>query len=156
MKNLKAIILLLLLGFTGSTVVNAQETDAASISKKISSQQYIFIAQVAIPQTGSSQQLTGRYDLTISKDTIISYLPYFGRAYVAPVDETDTGIKFTSTQFEYSNKTIKRGRGWQVTIVPNDVTSVQKMFLTIYKNGTASLDVINTNRQGISFTGYIK
>lgn len=156
MKNIKAMLLLLLLGLTGSIAANAQEKDSASIINKISSQHFIFIAQAAIPQSGSSRQLTGRYDLAISKDSILCYLPFFGRAYVAPVEDTDTGIKFTSSKFDYSMQTIKHDKGWQITIIPKDITSVQKMFLTIFKNGTASLDVINTNRQGISFTGFIK
>lgn len=139
-----------------SLSVMAQETDAVKVKNMVESQNYVFKARMVIPQTGSSRQLSDEYDLTISKDSIISYLPFFGRAYQPTLDPSKSGIKFTSTSFEYSKEVIKKNKGWQITIIPKDVTDVQKMYLTIYNNGNANLDVINTNRQGISFSGYIK
>jgi hypothetical protein len=109
---------------------------------------------MANPQTGSTRQLSPDYDLTITKDTIISYLPYFGRAYVAPVDPAQGGIKFTSTNFEY--KQAKDNKAWQITIKPKDTPDVHQLYLSIFDNGYATLQVISTNRQGISFNGYIE
>ena len=50
-------------------------------------------------QTGyRSIYLSPYYYLKVSKDTVVAYLPYFGRAYTAPADPTEGGIKFTSTK----------------------------------------------------------
>jgi len=141
---------------TGSFSLKAQVSGADKIKDKVTSQNYTFKAQVVIPQIGSSRQLTDSYDLTITKDSIISYLPFFGQAYRPPVDATDNGIKFTSTKFEYLEEILKQNKGWQITIIPKDVMEVQKLFLTIFNNGSANLDVVSTNRQGISYTGFIK
>lgn len=154
MKNIKSILLFLSFLFISSLTVKAQGPDA--VKTKVESQNYIFIAKVAIPQSGSSRQLTDRYDLTVTKDSIISYLPFFGEAYRPAIDPTKSGIKFTSTNFEYIKEAMKNNKGWQITIILKDVTDVQKLLLTVYKNGNANLDVINTNRQGISFSGNIK
>lgn len=156
MKNIKKVLLFLSFIIISSLAVKAQERDAVKIKNKVESQRYIFKANVVIPQTGSSRQLTDSYDLTITKDSIISYLPFFGVAYRPSIDPSKSGIKFTSTNFEYSKEAFKNNKGWQITIILKDVTDVQKMYLTIFNNGNATLDVINTNRQGISFSGYIK
>jgi hypothetical protein len=99
-------------------------------------------------------QLTSDYSLTVRKDSVISYLPYFGRAYTAPIGKTSGGIEFTSTDFVYTSKQNKKG-GWQIEIKPNDETDVRQMLLTVSKNGYGSLSVTSNNRQAISFNGYI-
>ena len=38
----------------------------------------------AVPMAGRSVNLTSPYSLEIHGDSILSYLPYFGRAYSAP------------------------------------------------------------------------
>jgi hypothetical protein len=134
-------------------IASAQEKTAAEIKQIVESQNYIFKAETVIPQSGSSRVLTPEYDLTVSGKKIISYLPYFGRAY-APVLPGEGGIKFTSTDFEY--KKAKDGDKWEITIQPNDVNDVRQMHLTVFDNGRATLNVTNTNRQGISYNGYIK
>lgn len=126
----------------------------ARIQNLVSAQQYVFKAQTMLPMGGRSRQLTTDYDVTIGKDTIVSYLPYFGRAYTAPINPSEGGIQFTSTNFSY-NITEKKKGGWDVLIKPNDVAAVQQLSLSISQDGYASLQVTSTNRQPISFNGYI-
>jgi hypothetical protein len=152
MKNSRSFILLAIL--IGATQFTFGQNKTSDETKRIvESQNYIFKADRVVPQSGSSQFLTSDYDLTVLKSKIISYLPYFGRAY-APVLPGESGIKFTSRAFNYSVS--KKGDKWEVLIQPDDVTGVQQMHLTIFDNGTASLYVINTNRESISYQGYIK
>ena len=99
-------------------------------------------------------QNTADYDLKIKPDTIDSDLPYFGRAYTAPIDPADAGIDFTSVKFDYNIVPGKKG-GWEITIKPKDVTDINGMYLSISENGYALLRVNSNNRQAISFTGYI-
>jgi len=126
----------------------------AKITELIVNQHYTFKAQTTTPLAGRLRQLTSDYDLQVSKDAIVSQLPYFGRAYSAPINPSDGGIQFTSKDFEYTLTDKKKG-GWDVTIKFKDVKDVQQMQLSIFNNGTASLQVTSNNRQAISFSGYI-
>jgi hypothetical protein len=125
----------------------------ALIKHLIDSQNFVFKAQSVMPLGGRTRQLTSDYDLRVSKGSVVSYLPYFGRAYSATPGATG-GIEFTSKDFEYNIKENKKG-GWDVVIKPKDTHDVRELFLTIFKNGRADLLVTSTDRQNISYTGYI-
>ena len=137
-----------------------KEKQTAAIKKMVDDVNYVFKANMAIPQRGSSRQLTEEYDLKIVKDTVTAFLPYFGRAYVAPAPgTTEGGIKFTSTNFNYNAKQKKNG-SWDISIKPKDHNisdwrDVQQLMLSISTDGYASLQVISTNRDPISFDGEI-
>ena len=125
-----------------------------SISEIIQNKQFIFKATRALPSSGRSRQLSFGYDLQVARDSIISHLPYFGRAYRAPIDPTKGGIQFVSTEFDYAVEEEKNG--WLVTILPKNNSEVDKMFLHVSESGYASLQVISTFRQPISFNGRIE
>jgi hypothetical protein len=79
---------------------------------------------------------------------------------VAPTDPTEGGIKFKTTRFDYKAKTNKKG-GWDILIVTkdkniSDMRDVQSLRLSITSTGYASLNVTSTNRDPISFDGYIE
>ena len=131
---------------------HTQDLDAATTKRIIEAKNYIFKAQTVTPSRGSLRQLTSEYDLTVSGDSVIAYLPYFGRAYSAPIN-TEGGINFSSAKSGYFVKQ-KKNR-WEITIEPGDVTDVQQLHLDIYQNGRANLLVNSINRQSISFSGYI-
>ena len=125
-----------------------------SVKTMIDAHRYVFKAQSVHPTRGRVVQLNSEYDLSVSKDTVRSYLPYFGRAYSAPMDGKGGGIDFLSKDFEYTQKNRKKG-GWDITIKPKDVNDVRELFLTVFDNGSASLRVSSNNRESISFNGYL-
>jgi len=127
----------------------------AAIKNLVDSQDYVFIPQSAMPMAGRVRQLTPDFELKVTKSSIISYLPYFGRAYTAPIDPTQGGIQFTSKDFEYT-ATPKNKGGWEVLIKPKDYRDVQQMNLSISSTGYATLQVTSTSRQPISFNGIIQ
>jgi hypothetical protein len=141
-----------LLTILGSSTVTAQDLDAATVKNIVESKNFIFKAQSVAPMAGRIIPLTSDYDVVVNSNKVVSYLPYFGRAYSAPIN-SEGGIKFTSTRFDYT-QSMKKDK-WEVRIRPRDVTDVQDMYLTIFDNGRASLRVNNTNRQNISYDGYI-
>lgn len=126
----------------------------AKTKNLVQSGDYTFVARQALPMRGQTRSLTSEYDLHVSADTIEAYLPYFGRAYSAPVDPSKGGIQFTSTRFKSTVTEGKKG-GWTVSIVPDDARDVRQLTLTISSTGYASLHVLSNNRQAISFHGYI-
>lgn len=160
MKVLRAIPILLLVAaaFLPAAAQNKAQVKASKgdqVKGLIQSRNYVFQAQSVFPMRGRTRQISGEgYDVAVSKDTVNSYLPYFGRAYTAPIDPSKGGIQFISKDFEYTEKPGKRG-GWDITIKPKDVRDVQQLFLSVSEDGYASLQVTSTNRQPISFNGVI-
>ena len=132
-----------------------KEQKKADMESLIQSRNFVFVANNAYPLSGRNINLTSMYDVRISADTIISDLPYYGRAYVAPMNTSEGGIHFTSTKFNYTIKDRKKG-GWDITIVPNDTRDVRQMYLTVSEDGYGSLQVVSENRQDISFSGYVR
>lgn len=167
MKILNKITVLAAFMLAGINIASAQtraqkkEAKQAEIKAMVDAQNYVFKANYALPMRGGSRALTSDYDLVVSKDTIISFLPYFGRAYIAPtVNPTDGGIKINTTKFSYV-ATIKKNNLWTITIKPKDKNitdwrDVQSMILSISPDGYGSLQVVSTNRDPISFNGYIE
>lgn len=152
MKALKPIlsfILLITIGFS----LAAQKKSPGEVNSMVTSQNFIFIPDMVNPMTGASRPLSPGYELVVSPDTIISYLPYFGRAY-APIYNSEGGIKFTSTDFQY--KSAKAGDRWKIRLRIKDAPDVNQIYLDVFENGTAILSINSNRRQSISFYGYIK
>jgi hypothetical protein len=135
-----------------------QSTGSAAASEEviqaINDDHWVFKADRAMPQRGRVQMLTGGYDVQCKGDTLISYLPYFGRAYSATYGSTTGALDFKSTNFGYTKQKDAKG-AWNVTIKPADYNEVRSMFFTFYENGTAQLNVQCTNREAISFSGTV-
>ncbi len=129
---------------------NAQQQLATAIQQ----QRYIFNAQSASPAGGGTRQLTSEYNIKVVKDSVISFLPYFGRVYTAPMPGDDGGIKFTSVKFDYTVVAGKKG-GWTVSIKPKDAEDIRELTISISKNGYSTVQVISNTRQAISFYGEV-
>lgn len=144
----------LLVVILSSASIHAQNLDKTQVQNFVQSKEFVFKAQTVMPMSGGSRQLTTEYDVRLLGDSIVSYLPYFGRAYSASYGSGNGGIDFTSTKFDYKAKARKKG-GWDITIKPQDAKEIQEMNFTISENGSANLRVTSTNRQPISFYGYV-
>jgi hypothetical protein len=134
----------------------AQSTDkTAAVKALVESGKYMFRPTTALPMRGPVRQLTSEFDLTVSLPTkIVSDLPYYGRAYT-PVDPMKGGMDFTTKDFDYQITPGKKG-GWDITIKPKDIKDdIQQLFLTISQDGYATLRVICTNRDAISYNGSV-
>ena len=161
-------ILFILFAFV-SLQVNAQ-TDKATTQRIVEAKNFTFVATSAMPMNsteinnilsrmpggaGGSINLTGsNYDIRITPDSVIAYLPYYGRAFSAPMSQDDNGYKFTSTKFSFESKLRKKG-GWEVTIAPKDTKESVRMNLFISVNGYATLIVNSNNKQSITYNGYL-
>lgn len=155
MKNFKNILKAFLFVAAIFTVgqAGAQKAEAGEIKSILESGEYVFKPQTAMPSVGGSRFLTSEYELLVSGDTLASFLPYFGRAFTAPVNPTNGGIQFTSTNFD--SKVQNSKKGWTITLKPQDANEVRQMILFVSRTGYATLQVLSNNRQPISFSGYI-
>ena len=154
------VCLALLAGVAGdlSAQKSKEEKQEAAIKQQIDSKKYVFVAERALPMRGASRHLTSMYTLRVSKDSVIADLPYMGRAYAgAGYGGTEGGIKFVSAKNDYKITPRKKG-GWDIRIKPLAArdSDVRELSLTVFNNGNASLQVLNNNRDQISFDGYIE
>lgn len=148
------VLLITFLFASCSTTQKTTKLNSDEIRNMVDSSRFIFVAERVNPLRGNTRYLTSRYEVLIKKDSVDCNLPFFGRAFQAPVDPTKGGIQFVSTDFSY-NTNLKNENEWQVIIKPNDKTGIQQLLFDIFGNGTATLNVVNTNRDPISFYGHI-
>src|SRR5476651_414263 len=162
MKNLTTIFCAMLISSCCFYTAGAQ-TKGTKLAAMLDNRNYIFNANFVNPMRGGGRNLTSEYDVSVSKDTIVAYLPYFGQAYLANYGGTDNGIKFTWTHFGYKDTPGKKGNR-EILITPTDPKDknagdplgVQSLRLSISTDGYASLQVTNFNRDPISFNGTIE
>ncbi|GAA4307219.1 DUF4251 domain-containing protein [Mucilaginibacter gynuensis] len=129
---------------------------ATEVKNKIDSGKYTFKATYVLPLAGGQRYLNADYDLKIGKDSLIAYLPYFGRAFsgAAITPSTDGGVKFTSTNFSYKVTPGKKG-SWKVRADTKDTQNRDKITIDIFANGSATLMISSINRQPITYIGSI-
>ena len=149
------IIFLSLLLFQCTASKESSNLDEDAIRNMVNNKEFIFVADRVVPLRGRSRHLTSQYDVSVQKDSLVSYLPFFGRAYQAPANLSGGGIQFTSTNFSYEVHPGKKN-SWIVIIQPHDDREVQELSFTILSNGSATCNVTSTNRDPISFYGRIQ
>jgi hypothetical protein len=145
----------IVLALACSLTAMAQTDDkAAAVKALVESQNFVFRAYTALPLDGQVRNLSTDYAMTISADRVTSDLPYFGKAYTA-VDPSKGAMDFTSKKFYYKMTQRKNG-DWAVTIKPEDLElDVRQIYIDITKAGYATLRVISSNRDAISYTGAV-
>lgn len=143
---------------TCGTAQTAVEKEAAAreINQRVNGSDFTFKATYAYPTGYRSVYLTPYYDVKVSPDTVNAYLPYYGRAYTAPMNPREGGIQFVSTDFDYRVTPGDRKGNWRVTIRTRDTGREIFLYFDIWENGTARLNVTDPNRQPISFQGNIQ
>lgn len=155
----KNILLLICMAFFANIAV-AQKSDSTKekqVENLLNNHEYIFIANYANPMSGRMRTLTSEYSLQVQKDTVTAYLPYFGTVTTPSMQllNGEGGIKFTSTKFNYTMTTGKKSRK-DIQIKINDSGDARQLTLTVFSNGSASLNVISSGRQPVSYRGYIE
>lgn len=170
MKQLKYLFSLV---FVTSTLSLFAQTNKETTAKNIKARSYTFVANTAIPMSnmdvsrvlermpgnmnaGGSINLTGsQYDLRVTQDSIVAFLPYYGRAFTAPIDPNEGGIKFTSKDFTYKESISKKG-AYTIQINTKDVKRDNyRLTLNVSQNGYATLIASGNNKQPITFNGIL-
>lgn len=132
-----------------------KEELAADIRRAVEMPDFTFKATYAYPTGYKSVYLSPYYDVKVSADTVKAYLPYYGRAYRAPMNPSEGGYRFTSTDFEYRVQEGKKKGSWDLLITLRDLDRPVVFSLDVWENGTARLNINDTDRQSISFQGDI-
>jgi len=132
----------------------SEKATPGTLEELIEKKSFVFKPQSVKPMKAGSRQLNAGYTFKVQGDTLVCYLPYFGRVYQS-AGATDTGLDFTSYRFDYHVKIRKKG-GWDISIKTKDLRSQQQFSFTVFENGSASLNVISSDRESISYQGRVE
>lgn len=124
---------------------------AALVEKALADRHYIINVQMIYPQRGPAKNVTSNYSLEVKGDTLISYLPYFGRAYNVPYGG-GKGLNFTEIIGNYYESKNAKGQ----TEIAIEVTNEEDTYLyqlSIFDNGNATIDVRSKEREPITYSG---
>lgn len=140
----------------GTTQTAAEkEAKAKEIRSAVEEFRFTFSANYAHPTGYRAVYLSPHYDVQVSPDTVNAYLPFYGRAYRAPMNPDEGGYRFTSTDFEYKILPGKKASNHLVEIKINDQHRELRFYFDVWENGIARLDVNDVDRQPISFQGEV-
>jgi hypothetical protein len=148
-----AVLIISLICNISLSYAQRNKVDESVLRDAITAKNFTFKALTAYPSQGRAVQLTSNYDVRIKADTLISYLPYYGRAYSAQVYTGESPLRFTGKIAQYNVKQRRKG-GWEITVHPED-KDVRLLLLTVHTNGRASMNVLSHSRQSINFHGEI-
>lgn len=165
MKNIYILSVLVSFLLFGCTTQNT--LDKATVERLISEQAFTFHARKALPMNydvvNAANSLPGGYarlldldpgyTLQISRENLSAQLPYFGRSYSGTFNRDQQGHYFDSKSYSYNVK--NSSKSTTITMQPNDISNIQRIFLDVYPNGRAYLSIDAVDRQPISYEGYI-
>lgn len=158
MKRIIVYSLLLLFMLFVSEYTHAQndkQSREETIKSIIEKKRYRFSALTVNPLRGRIRNIAmDNHFIKVSPDSLVVDLPYFGRAFTAPIGGTSGGFNFTSTEFDYQVTKTKKG-GWDIIISPQK-NDVRKITLMISPGGNTTAIVTSNSRQSISYNGLIE
>ena len=139
-------------------IMQAQAQDSTreqTIKNLIDTKHYTFEPTTMTTGGGRFRQLTPGYFFQVKNDTLKVELPYVGRAYNAPIDPSDAGFDFITTDFTYTVSTGKKN-SYSVSVKTKGKPYNTEFALTVFDNGTAYLRANATDKQPVSYNGNIK
>lgn len=127
---------------------------SANVTNALNSRDYKIAIDRMYPMRGSSRHVSYGYSVEVRNDTLISYLPYFGRAYNVPYGG-GKGLNFSAPIGSYQEFLKRNGQRHIEIGVTNDEDTY---FYTIevFDNGSSSVDVRARQRERISYSGSVE
>jgi len=108
---------------------------------------------MAYPMGGNAIPVTSDFTLELSGDSVISHLPYFGRAYSAPLTDGNA-FDFVAPLTDYKVGTAKNG-AVVVTFGAKTIEDTFRYRIEVFGNGRAYIKVATQKRQPISYDGEV-
>lgn len=148
-----------LIGFFAIALLSYHNLDAQEkfypFTVVLKNKDFTFNAQSYNSTSVGRKQLNDNYYVIVKSVSIIGLLPYFGKSYTPQINVTDGSIQFTSLKFDYTLVEKKKGK-CEVAIKPKDPSSsIQELFLIVFSDGNAQIEVTSKNKDPMTFYGYI-
>ena len=138
-----------------STMTAAERAQKAlAVEKALASRRYVVDVRMMYPRRGRAVNVSSNYSLEVKGDTVVSYLPYFGRAYSVPYDG-GKALNFSAPISSYESARDEKGRTY-VKLVTDNEEDVITFQLEIFDNGQATIDVQAREREPITYSGELE
>jgi hypothetical protein len=131
------------------------ELSAQSVDQAVKDKRFTINVESMSPRRGGFRRLTTLYTFEVTPDTVVTDLPYAGRAYQAPMGTDNSGVKFLSTSFGFEARPGKKG-AWEITLTLKDTPNYPKVSITLQSGGSASIRMAPVDREYISYSGTLK
>lgn len=140
---------------TGCATAEERAARAAEQAKAVKAALQERNYQIAVnrmyPLRGASKNVSYGYSVVVRNDSLISYLPYFGRVYSVPYGGGN-GLNFSAPILNYQESQPKSNLRHIEIDVKND-EDTYLYTLDIFENGSTTIDVQARQRERISFSG---
>lgn len=155
MRNLFVLFVSVFVFTSCATVDSSEKAErrrekAETVNKAIERRRYVIDVSMAHPLKGRSVTLASDYELEVINDSVISYLPYFGRAYSIPYGG-GKGLNFTAHISEYLSE--KKKNGTQISFKAKNDEDTYTFNIEVFESGKAIINVFSQQRDRISFDG---
>ena len=146
---------LTLLGCATTAEQVAQKAEKAKkVAAALADRHFTVEVQRMHPLRGRAVNVSYGYELTVKGDTLVSYLPYFGRAYNVPLGG-GKGLNFTNRIDTYHTWQPKAGLT-HIEISTTNEEDTYQYSLDIFDNGSTSISVQMRQREWISYDGNVE
>ena len=127
---------------------------AAKVNKALKERKYKIDVERMYSMRGGSKTLSYGYSVEVRNDSLISYLPYFGRAYSVPYGG-GKGLTFSERIGSYQE--YQKGNGLRhIEIGLRNDEDTYLYTIEVYENGTSSISVQSRQRENISYSGEMR
>ena len=156
-KSLLTVVLSLLALVMLSGCATAEERaaraaeQAAKVKIALTERQYKIGINRMYPMKGSSKSVSASYAVEVRNDSLISYLPYIGRAYQVPYGG-GKGLNFSERIGSYQESQTKKGLR-RIEIGVKNEEDTYSYYIDVFDNGNTSIAVQSREREPISFSG---
>ncbi len=139
-----------------STLTSAERAEreaktAQAVEKALAERHYKVEISMMNPRRGRAVNVSPDFSLEVKGDTLVSYLPYFGRAYNVPYGG-GKGLNFTAPISDYHSAKGRKG-ATLITIKAVNEEDVYSFRLEIFTNGSTSIDLTAREREPINYSG---
>ena len=148
---LSSALLLMACATAAERAIRQAET-ATAVNAALTDRHYRISITTVYPKTGGSVNVSRDFFLEVKGDTLLSYLPFFGRVYSLPYAGSEKGLNFTERIRRYETHRPQSGQTCIKLMVRNEEDTYNYR-IDVFDNGRASIGVRSINRDYISFDG---
>jgi len=127
---------------------------AALVTRALNNREYKIAVDRMYPMRGSSRSASYGYSVEVRNDSLISYLPYFGRAYNVPYGG-GKGLNFSAPIGNYQEYMMRNGRR-HIEIGVTNEEDTYLYTIEVFDNGNSSVEVRARQRERISYSGNVE
>ena len=124
---------------------------ARKVASALNERRFTILVDRMYPLRGSSRSISYGYSVEVRNDSLLSHLPYFGRAYAIPYGG-GKGLSFSTPITSYREYRKKNDlRHIEIGLANDEDTYLYT--IEVFDNGKSTIDVQSRQRELISFSG---